>query len=156
MRVPRRFQGVWQLQLLAALAVGCASVEDDAGLVAPDRTVFDTKVWPILVRDCGFTECHGGDPRFFRVVGPGHVRLDPATRLTDPVTQAELQLSYDRARSMLDADDPNNSLLLRKPLEVAAGGSGHEGTDSFGRNVYRSVDDPAFQSLVRWVMGMPQ
>jgi hypothetical protein len=156
MRIGCSLPCVWPLPLLAALAVSCASVADEGALVAPDRAAFDTEVWPILVRDCGFTECHGGEPRFFRVVGPGHVRLDPATRLTDPVTAAELQLSYDRARSMLDADDPNNSLLLRKPLEVAAGGSGHEGTDSFGRNVYRSVDAPDFQSLVRWVMGVPQ
>jgi hypothetical protein len=156
MRFFHRRPGVWPLPLLAALCVSCASVEGDAGLVAPDRAVFDAKIWPILMRDCAFSECHGGEPRFFFVVGPGHVRLDPATRVTDAVTPAELQLSYDRARSMLDADDPNNSLLLRKPLEVAAGGSGHEGTDSFGRNVYRSVDDPHFQSLVRWVMGVPQ
>lgn len=142
------------LPLLAA-AVGCASVDPEAGLAAPDRALFDAEVWPILVRDCGFNECHGGSPRFFRVVGPGHERLDPATKLTAPVTEAELQLSYDRARSMLDADEPSQSPLLRKPLAVEAGGSGHEGTDSFGRNVYPSAEDPSFQTLVRWVQGIP-
>jgi hypothetical protein len=52
--------------------------------------------------------------------------------------------------------DPNRSPLLVKPLELAAGGSDHEGTDSFGRNVYRSPEDPSFQVLVRWVLGVTQ
>ena len=43
------------------------------------------------------------------------------------------------------------SSLLRKPLAIAAGGSGHEGTDTFGRNVYQTIDDPSFQVLARWV-----
>ena len=139
---------------MAALCAGCASAEGDPGLTTPDRAVFDTEVWPILVRDCGFSACHGGAPRFFRVLGPGHERLDPAERLAAPVTAAELQLSYDRARSVLNADDPSRSSLLLKPLAIAAGGSGHEGTDSFGRNVYESVDDPSFQVLAHWVLSV--
>jgi hypothetical protein len=138
--------------LLAALVAGCASVEDDPGPPLPDRASFDANVWPILVRDCGFSECHGSTERFFRVVGPGHERLDPLTRLTDPMTEAELQFSYDRARSMLDADDPSQSPLLRKPLDVAAGGDRHEGTDTFGMDVYRSVDDPSYRVLVDWAL----
>jgi hypothetical protein len=143
------------LLLTAAIATACANVDGGAALATPDRVVFDAQVWPILVRDCGFSACHGSEPRFFLVFGPGHERLDPAMRVGDMVTPAELQLSYDRTRAMIDVDDPTNSLLLKKPLEVAAGGSGHEGTDAFGRDVYRSVDDPNFQLLVRWVLGVP-
>src|SRR6185312_6781776 len=144
----RAWSTMMLLLLTAADAVGCASVAEDAVLGAPDRAVFDAQVYPILVRDCGHSECHGNEARFFRVVGPGHVRLDGAMRLADPVTPAELALSYDRSRSMLDVSDPNRSPLLVKPLELAAGGSDHEGTDSFGRNVYRSPEDPSFQVLV--------
>jgi hypothetical protein len=136
------------------LLVGCASVVEEPGPPERDRAVFDERVWPVLVRDCGFSECHGSAERFFRVLGPGHERLDPAMRLADPVTPAELQLSYDRARGMIDASDPAQSLLLRKPLEVAAGGAGHEGTDRYGRDVYRSVQDPNFRVLVDWVLGV--
>jgi hypothetical protein len=147
-----RIRGI--LALFAASWLGCASV-DEPGLPAErDRASFDALVWPVLVRDCGFSECHGSPTRFFRVVGPGHERLDPTLRLTAPVTEAELQFSYDRARSMLNVDDPDQSMLLRKPLEVAAGGSGHEGTDSFGRDVYRSMDDPSFRVLMNWVVGV--
>ena len=144
------------LLLLAALGLGCAEAEGDLTIAAPDRARFDAEVWPILVRDCGFSECHGSGTRFFRVVGPGHERLDPLTRPTDAVTPAELQLSYDRARSMIEVADPEQSLLLRKPLAAAAGGSGHLGLDGFGRNVYQKLDDPNFQTLVRWVIGAPQ
>ena len=141
--------------LLAGLASACVPVEEPSAPPTPDRAVFDAAAWPVLVRDCGFAECHGSSQRFFRVVGPGHERLDPTTRLTDPVTPAELQLSYDRARSMIDAEHPRESLLLRKPLDVLAGGIGHEGTDQFGMDVYRSVDEPRFQTLVSWVTASP-
>jgi hypothetical protein len=144
------------LPLMAAGTLACASVAEDPVLSAPDRAVFDAQVYPILVRDCGHSTCHGSEARFFRVVGPGHVRLDPTTRLADPVSEAELALSYNRARSMLDPSDPNKSPLLLKPLEVSAGGSDHEGTDSFGRNVYRGPEDPDFQVLVHWVLGVTQ
>jgi hypothetical protein len=77
-------------------------------------------------------------------------------RSAAPVTEAELAFSYARARSMIDPANPNKSPLLRKPLEVAAGGSDHEGTDSFGRNVYRSPNDASLQILVRWALGVTQ
>jgi hypothetical protein len=141
---------------LGFVSVACASVTEDPPISSPDRVVFDEHVYPILVRDCGHSGCHGSEARFFRVVGPGHVRLDPTMRLADPVTESELALSYNRARSLLNAGDPNNSPLLLKPLEVSAGGSEHEGTDSFGRNVYRSPEDPDFQVLVHWALGALQ
>jgi len=136
--------------------VACVGdVQDRSPLSSPDRQVFDAQVWPILVRDCGFSACHGDPSRFFRVLGPGHERLDPEMRLSEPVTDAELQLSYERARSMIDPDDPAMSLLVRKPLAVAAGGAGHEGTDSFGRDVYRRPDDPSYVVLFQWVTAPP-
>jgi hypothetical protein len=144
------------LLALTLALLGCVEGEQDLVLAERDRATFDATVWPILVRDCGFSECHGSAHRFFRVVGPGHARLDPATRMTEPVTAAELQLSYDRARSMIDARHPERSLLLTKPLDVSAGGAGHEGVDRFGLDVYRSVADPSYQVLRSWVLGTLQ
>lgn len=147
----------WPRSLACCLALStlaCATTAEDPVVTTPDRVVFDAQIYPILVRDCGHSACHGSEARFFRVVGPGHVRLDPATRLAAPVTEAELALSYNRARSMIDPGDPNRSPLLIKSLEAAAGGADHEGSDSFGRNVYRSPEDPDFQLLVRWALGV--
>jgi hypothetical protein len=156
MKLATHFGFAISLALFVLLPVSCASVEGDGPPPVRDRAAFDAQVWPILVRDCGFSECHGSSERFFRVVGPGHERLDPAMRLTEPVTEAELQFSFDRARSMVDMNDPRQSPLLRKPLEVSAGGSAHEGTDSYGMDVYRRVDDPAFLALVNWVVNVAQ
>ena len=75
-------------------------------------------VYPLLLRDCAFSLCHGDPNRFFQLYGPGRTRLDPKLMSSDPATQAEIQRSYDRARSMLaTAATVQDSLLLRKPLE---------------------------------------
>lgn len=139
--------------LFTAMLLGCVEGEHDLVVAERDRATFDAVVWPILVRDCGFSECHGSSERFFRVLGPGHMRLDPAMRLTEPVTAAELALSYDRARSMVNAREPERSLLLMKPLDVSAGGVGHEGVDRFGLDVYQSTADPNYRALHAWVVG---
>jgi hypothetical protein len=53
---------------------------------------------------------------------------------------------------MLDPVHLEASLLLRKPLAISAGGSGHEGSDSLGRNVYSSMSDPNYALLRAWVL----
>ena len=145
----------WVLALLVILGAACADTTPDAAPPLPDRAVFELEVWPVLVRDCGFSTCHGSQERFFRIVGPGHERLDPLTDMFAPATPAELDLSYQRTRSMIDAGDPGASPLLRKPLSAAAGGAGHEGTDAYGRDVYLSEADPRYQVLAAWVLAPP-
>ncbi len=138
----------------AALLIGCADPTQDLAVPSADATVFKTSVYPILLRDCGFTTCHGNTGRFFAVFGPGRVRLDPATDVYDPATPYELALTYTRARSMLfGSDGPETSLLLRKPIPVEQGGAGHKGDDPWGNAVYRSVDDARYTTLYRWATG---
>jgi hypothetical protein len=104
------------------------------------------------LRDCAFSTCHGANERFFQVFGPGRARLDPvSTKPDDPATLAEVLHSYERARSMLATANPiDQALLLRKPLELGAGGQGHKGVDDYGRNVYASAADPSYVVLARW------
>lgn len=106
----------------------------------------------MLARDCGFPACHGAPDRFFRVWAPNRTRLDPGTTaLGAPVTPAELDATYDRARSMLaSASSPEASLLVRKPLDDAAGGSEHMGRDARGHNVYASKDAPGWRAIAGW------
>ena len=118
-----------------------------------DREAFETEVYPILLRDCATPACHGAPDRFFRVVGPGRVRLSEDTPPLDQATDAEMLLTFTRARSMLEPGDRERSLLLRKPLDLEAGGAAHEGHDNFGRNVYRSRRDPNYVAIERWVRG---
>lgn len=145
----------WILTVLVlGVATGCEETREPwtgpADLEFRDFQV----VFPVLMRDCGFHTCHGSQERFFRLYGPGRARLDPDnTRAFAPLTGDEASASFQSALSFVDKAHPEESLLLRKPLAVAAGGAGHEGVDPFGRNLYRTRDDPGYQALEAWVLG---
>src|ERR1700712_3636960 len=81
----------------------CADSGNALGtLPNPDGRTFVRDVYPILLRDCAFSACHGSESGFLRVVGPGRPRLDPsAVEVTDPMLYEEVLFSYDRARSLL-------------------------------------------------------
>lgn len=139
------------------VAIGCAPDVVEVSALHPDEQAFVRDVYPIVLRDCGFPECHGSTQRFYQVFGPGRVRLGPApvdVQAPDvlyPVQQQELIVTYERTRSMLTRTSGQaDFLLLRKPLEVAAGGAGHLGTDRLGRNVYQSKQDPSWLTLKAW------
>lgn len=152
----RSFVQLTALALASGLAA-CAGEtapgdQDQDGWALPmiGSGAFERDVYPVLLRDCGFHTCHGSDQRYFRVWGPGRMRLDPMSAALDPRTKAEVTTSYDNAVGFIDPVDPKRSLLLRKPLATAAGGSGHLGADKFGRNVYRTTDSPGYLTLSRW------
>lgn len=132
-------------------ACGSGSAEYSGVLPSPDGARFVTDVYPILLRDCAFMDCHGKPERFFRIVGPGRARLDESMKQDDPATLAEVQLTYQRALSMLtSSENVDDSLLLRKPLELGAGGQGHKGVDDLGRNIFPTVTDPSYVVLRTW------
>lgn len=144
------------LVALCGLAVGCDEPPKQ-GWERPPQEFRDFRaVYPTLARDCGFHACHGTEERFFRVFGPGRARLDPDTKAFGQLTGDEASGGYTSALSMIDLDNPGRSLLLRKPLAVAAGGSSHEGVDDFGRDVYRTVNDEGYLELSRFVLSMAE
>jgi hypothetical protein len=147
-----------QLMLLACLGGLLLACQRGPGLEQGKRDflMFKTQVHPVLLRDCGFHACHGSSDRFLRIWGIGRVRLDPLTREFDPNTANELDYTKQLAESMIDFSNPSRSLLLRKPLAVEAGGAGHFGSDKFGRNVYRTVNDEGYLTLTRWVVAASQ
>ena len=134
----------------------CSYQEEPLLVPEPDPDMFAERVYPLLLRDCGFPACHGNTERFFRVYGPGRTRLRTEgldLLELDPPTDDEIAESYGRARSMLKGvHGVEDSLLLRKPLARSAGGAGHEGADSWGRNVYLEPDDPAYETLYQWAL----
>lgn len=132
-----------------------ASVVD----LSPDEALFESSVYPVLLRDCAFYACHGNAERFFRVYGPGRMRISDTLETYDPVTPAELHATYERTRSMLQGiHGIDDSLFLRKPLDSSEGGAGkgHRGTDLWGHDVYRLKDDVAYQKLVAWAHASSQ
>lgn len=141
--------------LSAALGAGCADYSGwDGQVVEPDFALFEAEVYPVLLRDCAFDACHGSRQRYLFVMGPGRPRWSAEVEVDDPADPREVQLSYERARSMLTtADTVNESLLLLKPLSINSGGSAHKGTDNLGRDVYQTIDDEGYQALLRWARG---
>ena len=142
--------------LAIGLGAGCTGPVTQLDLPSADPIVFRDTVYPILLRDCGFQGCHGTTKRFFAVFGPGRARLDPATQPYDPATPYELALSFTRAKSMLvGPDGPHSSLLVRKPIPTALGGSGHKGGDDpWGDPVYASTSDPHYDAIYRWATAL--
>jgi hypothetical protein len=134
-----------------ALATGCGEDVPELQVASPDLMTFETQVYPVLLRDCGFHHCHSSSERFLQVFGPGRDRMLDTTQPLDPVLPEEVGLAYNRARSMIDTAKPDASLLLRKPLAVAAGGTGHQGEDVHGRDVYEDEMAPGYLVLQAWV-----
>jgi predicted small lipoprotein YifL len=143
--------------LLAATLTLCACGSRGAPFQLPDADtrLFFEQAYPVLLTDCGFPACHGTPERFFVVYGPGRTRLDPATDIMAEVTAEELALSYTRARSLLVAPGgPSQSLLLRKPLAVSAGGAVHAGNDPWGNAVIPNKRDARYETLFFWASGL--
>jgi hypothetical protein len=143
--------------LVWVLGLAFGACQPDPGWSTPQLNyqTFTDDVYPVLIRDCGFHACHGAEERFFRVWGPGRLRLDPAvSNAFSEATSEEINATFNRASAMVDSKDPRQSLLLRKALATAAGGAGHLGADKFGRNVYRTVDDAGYLVLSRWVFAL--
>jgi hypothetical protein len=148
------------LAIAALMLVTCAPLagcsDQEPAPARADREFRDFQlVYPVLLRDCGFQACHGASDRFFRVVGPGRVRLDGDSEAFDGATGTEAGASFQSALTMLDAEHPERSLLLLKPLAIEAGGASHGGNDAFGRNVYRTAHDEGYLAIARFVLAQP-
>jgi hypothetical protein len=131
----------------------CANESTELVVASPDQMQFQTEVYPVLLRDCAFQACHSSTDRFLQVFGPGRARIAADIKPLDPELPIEISHAYERARSMIDAKHPERSLLVKKPLATSAGGSGHEGADALGRNVYQSKLEPGWLAISRWALG---
>lgn len=147
---------MFMMAVIGMALSACTESGQQTTLPASDYNDFEGSPYTVLLRDCGFPTCHGTQERFFRVFGPGRTRL-VGSREVSALDQRRLQevlqtqLSAD---AMLNMDDLENSPILRKPLAVAAGGAGHEGVDAFGRDVYRTRQDPGYVTLRDWVLSL--
>jgi hypothetical protein len=147
--VPRSMSKAASICLALWGLAGCAE-EESWEVPMIDENMFENEVYPVLLRDCGFHACHGSEERFFRIWGPGRVRMGDHFAF-DEADDDEVAATYQRAVSFIDSIDAKRSLLLKKPLAVEAGGAGHLGVDKFGRNLYRTTDSPGYLTLARWV-----
>jgi hypothetical protein len=95
--------------------------------------------------------CHGQEGHAFRVYSPGKLRLVPGATLAArdaPLGLAEAQANFASMRGLANANQPDASPLLRKPLAPGLGGGEH-----VGGVIFRSTDDPAYAALYAWLSG---
>jgi hypothetical protein len=120
-----------------------------------DRPYFDCRVQPVLTQYCAALACHGDAARYFHVFARNRLRVDRAETARNAFLRpAERDHNFAGTLAMVDAEDPERSLLLRKPLEPAAGGFFHGGATLYGEgNVFATTDDPDYQQLARWIAG---
>jgi hypothetical protein len=131
---------------LAELAVFGPLLPGAARAQAPvlDYEFFKTQVQPIfLARRPGFTRCvvchTDGAAPFLVPLAPGATSWD----------EEQSRRNFERVSKLVSPGEPMKSVLLRHPLEPAAGG------DEFhnGGRQFASQDDPQFKTLAAWVRG---
>jgi hypothetical protein len=113
---------------------------------------FVQNVEPELQQSCAFRTCHGKDTR------PLHLYSMAGERGPNPgdfqLSDDEHRANYQRAIVYANTTSSNLPDLLRKPLQLEAGGAGHGGVDRFGHNVYGSQTEPGWLALSSWVNGL--
>lgn len=105
---------------------------------------FVRAVAPVLDGRCAQGGCHGRPDRPFVLFAPGVYRLDASrTHLAEDLTPQEHELNATRVAAWADADRPDESLVLSKPL---AGGAFHGGGE-----VFAGETDPDYVVLRDWI-----
>jgi hypothetical protein len=145
------------LLVTAATLVGCqAGLTDDAPLPKElDEAFFRCHVQPVLTKNCSMFACHGTPERYFRLYARNRLRYGIASesQRNSFLNQGERQLNYNAARAFIDLNVVDNSLLLKKPLELDAGGYYHGATLLGTSNVFARIDDSEYKILVKWASG---
>ena len=136
--------------MFPVITAGLVAVLIALQTAAPSKPVLDydffkTEVQPIfLLKKPGFTRCGvchagGGNVGFLQPLSPG------ATSWNDEQSRK----NFEAVSRLVTPGEPMKSLLLKHPLEPAAGG------DEFhnGGRQFASQDDPQFKTLAAWVRG---
>lgn len=144
------------LVVLALIDAGCtADLDGPRGAPELDRSYFDCKVQPVLTEYCSQLACHGKTERYFHFYSRNRLRDDAdETKRNAFLRDSERSHNFDAVRALVDVDAPEDSLLLRKPLEQSAGGAFHRGATLYGAgNVFDDANDPDYQIIAQWIDG---
>jgi hypothetical protein len=147
--------------VMAAGVVACATCACQNGLDAPagavdlDEPFFRCEVQPVLTKSCSTFKCHGDARRYFKIFARNRLRFGGGEEERNAtMREVERGFNFESARAFVDADFPEESLLLLEPLDEAAGGYYHGGAVIYGRgDVFQSRDEADFVTLRDWIMG---
>ena len=125
----------WLLFVLLTAPLGCAQFGLDAEVEPSeplDERYFEVCVQPILTKSCAAFVCHGDGGRPYRLYAPNRLRLgrtererakpfrDPEDPEQDEKGRRELRVNYVGSMAIVNREDPDESVLLRKPLDQLA------------------------------------
>jgi hypothetical protein len=145
--------------LLVALSaiLGCeGGLEDRAPLPPLDEAYFRCHVQPVLTESCSMFACHGDGSRYFRIYARNRLRYGIAgeAQRNAQLNDAERAFNFASARAFIDVSARDRSLLLKKPLEIDAGGAFHRGATLYGAgNVFSTEKSADYQTLLKWIDG---
>ena len=135
------------------VAAGCQDNPVDESEL--DEAYYRCRVQPVFDASCSMLECHGTEARPLRVFSRNRLRLDAdPVQLNLPMSDEELDLNRESALGFVNTEDPDRSLLSRKPLDEDAGGYYHEGRELYLEgDVFADEEDADYQVLLAWVSG---
>jgi len=120
---------------------------DDLVVELGDSTALGQWVQPIIRHDCASLDCHGDLVRPLRLYALHGLRLDAELRDEDESVE-ELSANVLSIAGVDPTANPEDSLVLVKPLDEDAGGFEHVGGDLFA-----DTNDPRYQCVLAWLDG---
>ena len=132
--------------VIAAAAVFFAPQSASAGAnTSLDFEFFKTRVQPIfLARRPGHARCY-----VCHSAGAGGFRLQQLSKGATSWNDEQSRLNFEAVRREVTPGDPDDSMLLRRPLAAEAGGT----TFHSGGKHWDSKSNAEWQALSEWVRG---
>lgn len=161
-RLPTRAVRVVSASLLGVAlgaVLGCPSWSEPPPPADPslDEAFFRCRVQPILTKNCSTFACHGDARRPFSVFARNRLRLGGTERERNAfLGDDERTWNYRAAAAMVDLEHRDESPLLMKPLDVAAGGWFHGATELEGRQDVFADREGEWGVMSEWVHGATQ
>ena len=133
--------------LLVATLSACGPAAGTEPLAMADLETFEARVEPHLEARCSLGGCHGRAERPLALYAPGAYRADPErTYLDEPLDAFELLENARRISAFAGDLRAADTLVIRKPLAIEAGGVWHG-----GGSVFVDDTDPSCRALVGWL-----
>lgn len=147
------------MRVLLLGLVACADDlvrRDPLPVEALDEAFFRCRAQPVITKTCAQLACHGDPERYYVVYSRNRLRMSDLEKERNAfLTDDERLANYLGSVALAVPGDPEGSLLLQKPLDLAVGGRFHRGAELYGGgDVFQDPEnDPDWLTLVDWIEG---